>query len=68
VLIIRPRDSSVASDDCYIAYGIVSGTQSVTRTLTGASNDVPSLDVYALDSRGAPRNNGTCPVPGNPGP
>ncbi len=67
VLIIRPRRSSIVSDDWYIAYGIVSGTQSVKRLLTGASNDVASLDVYALDPKGAPRDNGTCPVPGNPG-
>jgi hypothetical protein len=62
-LVVRPRTTGILTDDCYIAYGIVGDTQSVTRLLTGASNDIPAVDVYALDATGAPLNDGSCRAP-----
>jgi hypothetical protein len=48
---IRPRATSgaVLNGDCYKVYGIVADPQTVTRTLTGASNSVPTLTVYRFE-------------------
>lgn len=49
VVRLFPRDSKVLSDECYRFYATVTGTETVTRTLTGASNEVPSLRGYAWE-------------------
>jgi hypothetical protein len=50
VVEFHPRDSRILSDDCYRMYGVAQGTQSVTRTLTGASNNVAVISGYAMET------------------
>jgi hypothetical protein len=49
---IRPHAVSgdVLNQDCYKMYGVVGDPQTVTRTLTGAQNDVPTVNVYRFES------------------
>ena len=47
---IRPRAAAVLNQDCYTVYGVVGDPQTVTRTLTGAQNDVPTVTVYRFES------------------
>ena len=42
----RPKVPELLKDDCYRMYGVVAGTQEVTRTLTGAKETVPYLNGY----------------------
>jgi hypothetical protein len=49
VVRLYPKDSKVLGDECYRVFGIVTGTETVTRTLTGASNDVPTVRGYAWE-------------------
>jgi hypothetical protein len=53
VVEVRPKDSSILKEECYRFYGVVGGTQKVTRTFTGATNDAPFVKAYATES--APR-------------
>jgi hypothetical protein len=52
VLEFRPRAVSgdVLDQDCYKVYGTVGESQTVTRALTGASQDVPTVTVYRFES------------------
>jgi len=49
---IRPHAVSgeVLNQDCYKMYGVVGDPQTVTRSLTGAQNDVPTVTVYRFES------------------
>jgi hypothetical protein len=49
VVELHPRNADVLRDDCYLFYGVVRGTETVTRTLTGAINEVPVVSGYAAD-------------------
>ncbi len=49
-----PKQPRILRDECYRVYGIVVGTQSVTRLLTGATNVVPLVYGYAFTP--APRD------------
>lgn len=44
VIEFRPKDAALLKDECYRVTGIVAGTQKVTRTLTGATNEVPVVN------------------------
>ena len=44
-----PKDPKILRQECYRLYGEVAGTQNVTRTLTGATNQVPLLRGYAWE-------------------
>ena len=50
VVELVPRNPNVLRSECYAFYGVVRGTETVTRTLTGASNEVPVVTGYAADA------------------
>jgi hypothetical protein len=50
VVEFRPRIATLLKDECYRMYGVAAGTQKVTRTLTGATNEVPYVNGYAFAS------------------
>ena len=43
---LRPADTALLKGECYRFFGVGNGTQSVTRTFTGATNIVPLLRGY----------------------
>jgi hypothetical protein len=47
---ITPPSKTLLSEECYRIYGVVVGTEKVTRTLTGAENEVPEVNGYAVES------------------
>lgn len=49
VVELRPPVPSLLSQECYTFYGVGAGTTKVTRTLTGATNDVPLVQGQAYD-------------------
>jgi hypothetical protein len=53
VIEFQPPNRSLLRDECIRVYGVVAGTETVTRTLTGAQNTVPVLRGYALDQGSA---------------
>ena len=62
VVEFRPRQMTVLKDECYRVYGTGGGTTKVTRTLTGATNDVPLINGYAVEK--APTGQfGQCTAP-----
>lgn len=58
---VRPK-VTVLKGDCYKFYAVGQGTQKVTRTLTGASNEVPLLGGYLVEEASADKY-GTCLAP-----
>jgi hypothetical protein len=54
VVEMRPKQPRLLRDECYRVYGVVVGTQTVTRLLTGATNVVPLVYGYAFEP--APRD------------
>jgi hypothetical protein len=46
---MRPKAPNLLRDERYRLYGVVAGTQKVTRTLTGAVNEVPLISGYAWE-------------------
>jgi hypothetical protein len=58
---MRPK-YTLLTDECYRIYGIGAGTQSVTRTLTGASGEAPLLNGY-LASESSSDQYGGCAGP-----
>jgi hypothetical protein len=61
-----PADEIVHSDECMRVYGIASGTTSVQRILTGATNDVPLVMAYAREPTSKDQYGTSCaPAPGN---
>ena len=58
---ITPKDPSILKDECYRFYGIGAGTTTVTRTLTGARDEVPHIRAYAWEP--APRERTRCASP-----
>jgi Lhr-like helicase len=46
VVELRPADTAILKGECYRFFGVGKGTQGVTRTLTGASDNVPLLRGY----------------------
>jgi hypothetical protein len=44
---LEPADKLFLRDECVRVFGVVAGTQTVTRTLTGANNEVPLIAAYA---------------------
>lgn len=50
VVEFRPRQPDILRDECYRMWGQVKGTQTVTRVLTGARNEVPVLDGFQYQS------------------
>jgi hypothetical protein len=63
VVELRPKSTEVLKDECYRMYGVVSGTQRVTRTLTGASSDVPLVAGYAWEKARAGEYGFGCAAP-----
>ncbi len=63
VVMLRPKDPKILSDECYRFYGVVAGTQRVTRLLTGAVNEVPLVNGYAWESVGRDAFNIGCVSP-----
>jgi hypothetical protein len=61
VIEFRPRAVDMLQGDCWTIYGIADGTQKVTRSLTGATNEVPLVRGYMY--RGSARRNGSCQAP-----
>lgn len=56
---MRPKQTKLLRSECYRIYGIVKGTTKVTRTATGAENEVPL--VYGYEFEAAPVNQyGSC--------
>jgi hypothetical protein len=54
VVEFRPKDTAILKDECYRVVGVVVGTQRVTRTLTGATNEVPLVN--GLTWQSSPRD------------
>ncbi len=46
---VRPKQTGLLRAECYRIYGIVKGTTKVTRTATGAENEVPLISGYAFE-------------------
>lgn len=59
VVELRPK-VNVLKGDCYKIYAVGLGTQKVTRTLTGADNEVPLLGGYRVQTVSS---SGACPAP-----
>jgi hypothetical protein len=56
---LTPGDKTLLRDECIRIYGIASGTQEVTRTLTGAKNNVPEIEAYSWENIPS-SNSSTC--------
>lgn len=61
VVEIFPKAPTILKDECYRLYGVVAGTQPVTRTLTGAKNEAAYIRGYAWEP--APRTSFSCELP-----
>lgn len=62
VVELYPAASGLLKGECYAFYGVGAGTQKVTRTLTGATNEVPMLRGYTYYTSTADKY-GTCGAP-----
>jgi hypothetical protein len=50
VVEMRPKQTRLLRAECYRIYGIVKGTTKVTRTATGAENEVPLVSGYDFEA------------------
>lgn len=63
VVEFRPKITEILRDECYRMWGKVKGTQRVTRTLTGARNEVPVLDGFLYGPSGRTSSGISCAAP-----
>jgi hypothetical protein len=55
VIHFTPKDPKFLKDECYVVYGIVQGTEEVTRALTGAKNTDPQVSGYLWERQPSDR-------------
>jgi hypothetical protein len=63
VVEMRPKVPQILKDECYRLYGIVEGTQTVRRLLTGATNEVPLVRGYTYEKSPVGRSGIGCAGP-----